>query len=140
MGGRKNGHPEPFPSKNPGDKAMSRAYEMSVTISGHELARIETIKAAAGEEWPFQDWCDNGEDLTASAEGQLCGGESEEEFTERLSLAIWKANGAYCAVTVDATYLESLPYETHCLDEADYARLIGQQQTEENQDAYGSGG
>ena len=119
---------------------MSRAYEMSVTIAGYDLARIEKIKAAAGEEWPFQDWCDSGEDLTASAEGQLCGGESEEEFTERLSLAIWKANGAYCAVTVDATYLESLPYETHCLDEADYARLIGQQQSEEKQDAYGFGG
>jgi hypothetical protein len=40
-------------------------------------------------------------------------------------VAIWRANGAYCDVTVDATYLESLPYETHCLSEADYARLIG---------------
>lgn len=57
--------------------------------------------------------------------------------TERLSLAIWRANGAYCDVTVRATYLEELPYETHCLDEADYARLIGG--TQEKQHAHGSG-
>ena len=65
-----------------------------------------------------------GETMHASAQGNLCGGESEEEFTERLSLAVWRANGGYCSVTVDATYLENLPYETHTLDEADYARLI----------------
>lgn len=109
---------------------MSRAYEMSVTIAGYDLARIEKIKAAAGEEWPFQDWCDSGEDLTASAEGQLCGGESEEEFTERLSLAVWKANGEYCEVVVDATYLDDLPYQTHCLDEVDYDRLMKPVKTE----------
>ena len=119
---------------------MSRAYEMSVTIASYDPTRIEKIKAAAGEEWSFLDWYDCGEDLTASAEGRLCGGESEEEFTERLTVAIWKANCAHCEVTVNATYLESLPYETHCLDEADYARLIGQQHNEENQDAYGSSG
>jgi hypothetical protein len=61
----------------------------------------------------------------------------EEEFTERLSVAIWRANGAYCEVTVNATYLENLPYETHCLNEADYARLIDKQQ--EQQDANGPG-
>lgn len=85
----------------------------------------------------FIDWYDQEETLTASAEGSLCGGESEEKFTERLSLAIWRANGAYCDVTVRATYLEELPYETHCLDEADYARLIGG--TQEKQHAHGSG-
>ena len=51
-------------------------------------------------------------------------GRSEEQFTERLSVAIWRANGGYCRVSVDATYLENLPYETHGLDESDYARLI----------------
>ncbi len=39
-------------------------------------------------------------------------------------MAIWKANGAYCEVSVDATYMESLPYETHSLDEDDYKRLM----------------
>ena len=103
---------------------MSRAYCMSVAVSGHNAAQGEKIKAAAEAEWSFEDWFDSGEELTASGEGQLCGGETEEEFTERLSLAIWRANGAFCTVTVDATYLEYLPYESHCLDEADYARLV----------------
>ena len=39
-------------------------------------------------------------------------------------MAIWRANGGFCEVVVNATYLEELPYEIHALDEADYARLI----------------
>ena len=62
--------------------------------------------------------------LTASEEASLCGGESEEQFTERLSLAVWKANGEFCEVTINATYLENLPYEIHSLDEDDYERLM----------------
>jgi len=103
---------------------MSRYYGMNVTISGHNPAFFEEIKVAAGEEWPFEEWSNSDEQLTAYAEDNLCGGESEELFTERLSVAIWRTNGAYCDVTVDATYLETLPYETHCLNEADYSRLI----------------
>ena len=108
---------------------MSRFYEMSVEVSGHDPAKVAEIQAAAEQEWPLEDWWfagDDGEAGTMHASGQssLCGGESEEEFTERLSLAIWRANGGYCRVSVDATYLENLPYETHELDETDYARLI----------------
>ena len=62
--------------------------------------------------------------MQASAQHSLSGGESEEEFTERLSLAIWRANGKFCDVSVDATFLEDLPYEIHTLDENDYERLI----------------
>jgi hypothetical protein len=116
---------------------MSRYYGMNVTISNHNPALTEAIRAAAGDEWPFEDWTDNGEQINAYAEDNLCGGETEEEFTERLSVAVWQANSAYCDVSVDATYLESLPCETHCLNEADYARLIGKQQ--EQQDANGPG-
>lgn len=103
---------------------MSRKYEMSVEIAGCPPHRIDAIKAAAGQEWPFDDWYEDEGMLTASAEGSLCGGESEEEFTERLSLAIWKANGEFCEVTVNAYYLEELPYEVHCLDQEDYERLL----------------
>jgi len=108
---------------------MSRCYEMSVEISGHDPTRAEDIQAAAEKEWPFDDWWladgeEPGETMHASAQDNLCGGETEEGFTERLSVAIWRANGSYCHLTVDATYLEALPYETHSLDEADYARLI----------------
>ncbi len=116
---------------------MSRYYEMRVEITGHRPEKADAIRDAATDQWEFVDWYDQDETLTASAEGSLCGGETAEEFTERLSVAIWRANGAYCNVTVNATYLESLPYETHCLNEADYARLIGKQ--EEQQDANGPG-
>ncbi len=107
---------------------MSRFYEMSVEVSGHDPAKVPEIQAAAEKEWPFDDWWlsgDEGEaEMRASAQNSLCGGESEEQFTERLSVAIWRANGSYCYVSVDATYLENRPYETHSLDEADYARMI----------------
>jgi len=108
---------------------MSRFYEMSVEVSGHDRANVAEIQAAAEQEWAFDDWWFAGDDddaatMHASGQNSLCGGETEEEFTERLSLAIWRANGGYCRVSVDATYLENLPYETHELDESDYARLI----------------
>ena len=109
---------------------MSSFYEMSVEVSGYDPAKVAEIQAAAEQEWPFDDWWRAGDEndsaatMHASGLNSLCGGESEEEFTERLSLAIWRANGGYCHVSVDATYLENLPYETHELDEANYARLI----------------
>ena len=107
---------------------MSRFYEMSVEVSGHDSAKVAEVQAAAEQEWPFADWWfagdDNAATMHASGQDNLYGGETEEDFAERLSLAIWRANTGYCRVSVDATYLENLPYETHGLDEADYARLI----------------
>jgi hypothetical protein len=104
---------------------MSRFYQMSVEVSGHDPAKVSQIQTAAQEEWPFEEWWSSGDRKTsASAQDSLYGGESEEEFTERLSVAIWRANGSFCEVVVDATYLENLPYETHNLGEDDYTRLI----------------
>ena len=111
---------------------MSRHYDMSIEILRHRSERVGSIKEAAEREWPFADWFDDKEKITASGEANLCGGESEEEFTERLSMAIWKANGEFCEVTVNATCLEDLPYEIHCLDEDDYERLINAPPTEQN--------
>jgi hypothetical protein len=112
---------------------MSRFYLMSVAISEHDPAKVKAIQAAAEAEWSFDDWGSGadapGGTLYASAEGYLAGGETEEEFTERLSLAVWRANGGYCRVSVDATYMENLPYETHTLDEEDYARLVKERNT-----------
>jgi hypothetical protein len=118
---------------------MSRFYEMSVEVSGHDRPKVAEIQAAAEQEWAFDDWWFAGDDdaatMHASGQGSLCGGETEEEFTERLSLAIWRANGGYCRVSLDATYLENLPYETHELDEADYARLIQGNSNSSTEDA-----
>jgi hypothetical protein len=98
---------------------------MGVEIREYDLGKEDQIKKAAENVWPFDSWWSSGEgDLQASASDWLCGGESEEQFTERLSVAIWRANGEFCEVVVNATYLEELPYESHTLDQDDYDRLI----------------
>jgi hypothetical protein len=104
---------------------MSRYYEMTVEISGHDSEKEDHIKKAAEGVWPFSSWWSSGGgNMQASASDWLCGGESEEQFTERLSVAIWQVNGGFCEVLVDSTYLENLPYETHVLDELDFSRLM----------------
>ena len=98
---------------------MSRYYDMGVEILGYAPGREDQIKQAAEKEWPFVDWSSSGdENLQASAQDSLGGGESEEQFTERLSVAIWRANGNFCEVVVGAAYLDNLPYETHVLNES----------------------
>jgi hypothetical protein len=109
---------------------MSRYFEMTVFIDQYDVAKIEAIQKAATAQWPFEDWnfCSGSDDVVggmqSSAQSQLCGGEAEEEFVDRLAVAIWQANGRYCEVSVDAVYLESLPYESYLRGESDYKRLM----------------
>jgi hypothetical protein len=102
---------------------------MTVEISGHDPKKVAPIQAAAEKEWPFAEWFFSGEDqntpaMQASAQHSLVGGESEEQFTERLSVAIWRANDGFCEVVVNATFMENLPYEIHTLGQEDYDRLM----------------
>ena len=103
---------------------MSRYYSMSVTITGADANRFDPIMAAASAEWKFDDWYSQKGVLTASGDAQLVGGETEEQFAERLTKAIWTANEGPCQVGVDATYLDDLPYESHSLGPDDYDRLM----------------
>ncbi len=96
---------------------------MRVEITGCASNKKEAIRLAATKEWPFAEWEEGTIQLGCSAEGHLR--DSEEEFAERLTQAIWRANGAYCEVVVTATYLENPPCELYQLDEDDYERLIG---------------
>ncbi len=91
-------------------------------MSGYNPDKIANIEAAAEGEWPFADWVIEDGEMEATGDEFLCGGESEEEFAERLS--IWLANGSYCRIVVYATFLENLPHDTHELTEGDYARLM----------------
>jgi hypothetical protein len=92
---------------------------MSLKITGHDENKADAIFTALKKEWDFQDEFLNDitapEDeprfLSAYGESYLGGGESEEQFTDRIALAVWKANGGYCHIEVIATYLEELPYE-----------------------------
>ena len=103
---------------------MSRYYRMSLEVQGPKPEKIEAIKKAALAEWSFSndDFTEKERDkyLTAIAEGNLCGGETEEQFALRLAKAIWKANGGFCRVTVEATCLEYIPSETYSFGPAAY--------------------
>jgi hypothetical protein len=106
---------------------VSRYYEMSVEIKAPP-SKLEAIKTAANGEWNFgddgDDWYTSDGTISAAGRSNLTGGESEEEFSDRLMTAIWKANGAYCEVTVRATYLEELPYETYTGEQEKYEKLV----------------
>lgn len=108
---------------------MSRFYNMGVVISGFSEDRVQDIKIAAEGQWPFGDWCEHEGELASSAETSLCGGETAEEFADRLAKAIWTANKAFCFIDVHATYLDDLPYEIHSRDESDYERLLKDDRT-----------
>lgn len=107
---------------------MSRYYGMSIVLSGVKSEKIDPVKQAAEAEWAFDSWFCNrwgprSHQLITSGNSNLCG-ETEEEFAERLARAIWAANGEYCEVEVNATFLEELPYETYCFDQEDYDLLV----------------
>ena len=103
---------------------MSRYYSMSVTITGALPDRFDPIMAAASAEWGFDDWYNQKGVLAASGDAQLFGGETDQQFVERLTKAIWRANGCPCRVEVTATYLDELPCESYSLGAGDYDRLM----------------
>jgi len=102
---------------------MSRLYEMSLVVRGAAVDE-NTISEAADEHWNFEDWSSYNKEISAHGQSNLCGGETEEEFAQRLTESIWKANGKFCEVEVIATYLEDLPHENYLFDEEDYQRFL----------------
>lgn len=112
---------------------MSRFYEMTLRVDlakqpGYVLSPEETIDGIDPETlkvlgvfshlWddPDGDFMD-GTIISLAARGHLTGGESSEEFTERLSQAVWKALGRFVPVEVDATFLDiQPPTDTHRAD------------------------
>ena len=106
---------------------MSRCYEMHATVTGYDRARYEQIIAALEEAWAFDsdstEFNDEpGEVIFFSGTGNLCAGITEKQFTESLTYAVWEANGKFCAVEVNAIYLDALPDNTHELDEKAYQK------------------
>lgn len=105
---------------------MSRYYGMHVEIKGYASGKSNAIQGAANEGWSSfaGDWDEQNNALAAYGEASLYGGESEDDFTARLTHAIWRANGAFCEVIVIATYLEDPPHEIHTLSPEDYESFI----------------
>jgi hypothetical protein len=102
---------------------MSRAYDMYLQVAQFQPERREGIKAAAQEIWDFEWFCDS-PTLEGFGESSLCGGETEDQFAQRLAKGIWAANGSFCEIVVNATCMESLPYESYTFDEEDL-RMAG---------------
>ena len=99
---------------------MSRLYNMSVTVEGYDPKRRVAIEEAAAEEWDFDDWDERPLDksegpptLSVNGVSELCGGETEDKFARRLTLAIFKANRGRCRVVVNATCLENPPCDSY---------------------------
>ncbi len=111
---------------------MSRYYEMKIEIEGFDESKKDAIQQACLEEWSFEkdDWfcferqSDDMRCMEAVTQGHLCGGEDEDEFSDRISKVIWKANGAFCPITVNALNMEATPYEAYTKDEEDYAKAM----------------
>ena len=87
---------------------------------------LDTVSEAAQEHWDFEggQWALD-EDIAVSPyeQGSLYGGVSEEEFSDRVAKAIWKALGRYARVEIEMTYLEDLPREIHVRDNVLYEKL-----------------
>lgn len=100
---------------------MSRSYHMHFKISGFDPTRRSLIEDVLGEEWEVevapdsQSWLPENT-IMADGESRLCGGESEEEFTDRIARRVWTVNGGFCLVEVVATCLDNIPCETHTRD------------------------
>lgn len=102
---------------------MSRYYEMDIKVRGYDKAKLSAIDDAVAKHWSVDDDFDNGEDeYVFTGRSNLTGGEGEEDFTRRVTHAIWEANGAYCEVEVRAAFLEAVPTNYHSLDEDDYEK------------------
>ena len=102
---------------------MSRAYQMNITINDALGDRHKSIRDAVQQEWQIDDWFVANGEIYVEGASSLVGGETEDEFADRLSKAIWRANEGYCPVMVVAINLEDLPHETHLRDEEDFERL-----------------
>lgn len=103
---------------------MSRYYRMSLTVEAYAPQHRETLQAALQECWGFGDFYEHEGTLSACAENWLCGGETENQFAERLARLVWQANDAFCQVQVEAICLENLPCEEFAFDESSYRRLV----------------
>lgn len=116
---------------------MSRSYGMALEVTGHDKTRRYHIIAAGQEVWKWEDdeivieardECDENIHFF-EAPGSLCGGESEEEFADRVSAAVMRANGGPCAVLVMAFCYENTPCTSHVRDEEFWDSLDKEDET-----------
>ena len=107
---------------------MSRCYCMDIEIKKVETLKSGTITSIINEleniwfsEGLEIDETEEGKKtIWGGAEGRLCGGEGEEEFSKRVADAVWSIAKKYLPISIKATYLEELPFEEYVFNEKDY--------------------
>lgn len=108
---------------------MSQTYNMTLIVCGYVSEKVEAIRDEVNGEWEFDSWDKikrSGEQsqLLGSGVGQLCGGETEQEFVDRMAKAIWRANGAFCEIEIQTVHLDDHLHDCHLVDQEDYERII----------------
>ena len=97
------------------------AFEITIEIGGHDKTKEKEIIRACMVEWNFREDSfshrtapDGKSDiLEAAAVGILYEDEDRHEFGQRLSRAVWRANGGVlCHVEVTGISLQSMKSET----------------------------
>lgn len=111
---------------------MSRHYRIDIKIEKihtvkDEVARklkkeLERVWFRDGVVEVYDTW--DGKTRVTLIEGCQGGylgcGESEKEFAKRITHFVWEVAGKYLPVSVTATYLEELPYNTYTFNETEY--------------------
>ena len=102
---------------------MSRYYQMTCSAWKLQTGEADMIREALAEEWSWENYYEDASKtkLNLSGRDSLCGGESEEDFSARISRAIWARLGRYIPMEITCTYMENLPYRSYHPDGAHYA-------------------
>jgi hypothetical protein len=102
-----------------------KEFNMRVESSGYDVGKTRAIMNTFGDEWKLNDSHECKGQLHLTADCILVSArESEKDIATRLSIAVWRANGKYCEVSVDIEDTDDDLYTTYSLDETDYEREI----------------
>lgn len=111
---------------------MSRAYLMNVRISG--VNEVQTIKlnelfamvyGAENDGYLAKD-----NSFNVDFAYNLCSGETEDEFSCRVSKDIWETLNGYYPIDVHQGCIEYVPYEQYSMDEQEYIEIMGNKPNE----------
>ena len=107
---------------------MSRAYEMDFEVLGLREDEVQKVQKVIEDIWatPDNEVTEKQDDGTIryrvyGLHNNLCAGEAEDEFANRVAIEVWEALGRFVEVTVTAICLEYLPSDVYTRDEDDYA-------------------
>lgn len=104
---------------------MSRHYNMNISVQNIKDEKMKNrIVEILKENWDGTgSWYPELEELNFWGEDNLCGGEGEDEFAERIAKELCKIS-TDLELDVHATYLEDLPYNTYSFSQEKMKKLL----------------